>query len=79
MAKLLLRRVVAGEPLQGWHIVILSEAARYGWQPPVRNKQPPVRGRQPNDSGALAQDLNAAMDYLMGLLPDQYQLEMQDG
>ena len=68
----MLRRAFAGESLQGWHITTLSEAARYDWQPPVRD-------RQGKNSASFAQDVNDAMDYLIRLLPDQYQLEVERG
>mgnify|MGYP001617574532 FL=1 len=69
---MMLRRAFVGEPLQGWHTTVMSEAARYGWQPPVRVKQ----GK---NSDAWAQDINAATDYLVRLLPDQYGLEVESG
>lgn len=72
MAKLILRRAFVGEPQQGWHTTILSEAARYGWQPPVRE-------RQRKDTNVWAVDINTAMDYLINLLPDQYELEVERG
>ena len=72
LAKLMLRRVFAGEPIQGWHITIMSEAARYGWRPPVRDKQG-------QNSDVFAEDGNAAMDYLIRMLPDQYEMEVERG
>ena len=72
MAKLIFRRALHAEYAQGWHITVLSEAARYGWQPPIRDKQ--VKANQ-----MFSEDVNAAMDYLIRLLPDQYQLEVERG
>ena len=69
----MLRWAVVGEPLQGWHIMVLSEAARYGWQPPVREPQ------RKKDPEVFTPDVNAAAEFLITRLPDQYGREVEHG